>query len=257
MIEKIKIKELLEEDRPREKLRKIGANNLTDKELLAIILRTGTKNINVIKLAENILKDVGGVTGLRNATYNELIKHKGMGSVKAIDILASLELAKRIFTNDIDEKITCDNPKVIANYFRYKLEFLKQEIFLVLDINTKGKIIAEREVFKGSLAMSVVHPREVFKEAIKNSSASLICIHNHPSGDATVSVEDIKITQKLIKTGNIVGIDVLDHIIISSKGYCSIRKVISILEKEKIDINEITECKLKVLSERYKLVDNY
>ncbi len=257
MVESIKIKELDIVDRPREKLRKFGAENLTDKELLAIILRTGTKKMNVISLADKILKDSGGINNLRNVTFNELIKHNGVGEVKAIDILASLELAKRIFTENIDSKIVCNSPEVVANYLRYKLQDLKQELFIVLDINTKGKIIDEREIFKGTLSMAVVHPREVFKNAIKNSAASIICVHNHPSGEAEPSLEDIQNTKKLMECGETLGIDVLDHIIVAKKGYCSLRKFFNIMTDETIDIKNLTPKHLQQIIKKYNLISNY
>lgn len=257
MVESKNIKNLAIEDRPREKLRKIGSENLSDKELLAIMLRTGTKNMNVIDLADKILKDLGGVSNLKNTTFNELVKHKGIGEVKAIDILASLEFAKRIFANETPNKITCKNPEIIANYVRYKLQDLKQEVFIVLDLDTKGKIIEEREVFRGSLQTSVVHPREIFKNSIRNSSASVVCIHNHPSGDATPSLADIKTTQILFEAGDILGIEVLDHIIVAKNGFASLTRILNHLKREKICIDELTKLKLQELVTKYKFVDGY
>ncbi|MDU1527762.1 MAG: UPF0758 domain-containing protein, partial [Gemella haemolysans] len=146
------IKEFNEEDRPREKFKKLGALALSDKEILAILLRTGTKNQNVIELSDMILKDMGGITKLRDTTLTELMKHKGIGQEKAIHILANIEFARRIYaTNVLDVK--CDSPQSIANYLKSSLENLTQEVFIVLDIDTKGKIIEKREVFKGSLSM--------------------------------------------------------------------------------------------------------
>lgn len=257
MIKNINIKELSEEDRPREKLINIGAENLSDKEILAIILRTGTKNTNVIDLANNILNTIGGINNLKYVTYNELIKYKGVGTAKAIDILATLELSKRIFTEKINDKIICNNPSVIANHYRFKLQQLTQEIFLVIDIDTKGKIITEREVFKGSLSNSIIHPREIFKDAIRNSSASIICIHNHPSGDATPSIEDLEITEKLIKAGKILGIEVLDHIIIAKKGYCSIAKFRKIIKDKNYKIESLNIKTINQITNENNLIDKY
>ena len=158
MVKGYTIKEFCKEDRPREKLKKYGAFSLSDKEVLAILLRTGTKNRNVIELASSILEDVGGITKLRETTFNELAKHKGIGEEKAIHILANIEFARRIYSTDIPD-IKCNSPEVIARFLKSSLENLTQEFFIVLDIDTKGKILEKREVFKGSLAMSVVHPR--------------------------------------------------------------------------------------------------
>lgn len=255
MVGNFRIKEIATEDRPREKLRKYGAVNLSDKELLAIMLRTGTKNVNVITLADNIIKNIGGLSNFKNVTYNELLKNKGVGSVKAIDILASIEFVRRVFTNEIKDSLTCDNPDIIAHHFRYKLQELKQEIFIVIDIDTKGKIIAEREVFKGSLSSTVAHPREIFKDAIKNSASSVICIHNHPSGDSTPSLEDIQLTKRLFETGKLVGIDVLDHIIVAKKGYVSIRKFYNYVEEQQI--MELTSREIQNLVKKYDLISKY
>lgn len=255
MVGKVTIKELAYEDRPREKLKKFGVASLTDKEILAILLGTGNRELNVIELADRVLKDLGGVTNLRYTTFNELIKHKGIGEAKAISILASLEFAKRIFTENINSELTCERPDIVANYLRYKVQELKQEIFIVLDLDTKGKILEEREVFKGSLSSSLVHPREVFKNSIRNSAASVICAHNHPSGDATPSLEDILTTDKLIKVGALIGIDVLDHIIIAKQGYCSLRKVLSYFDEDSLE--NLTREKLNIIIKKYNLVDRY
>lgn len=257
------IKEFSEEDRPREKFKKLGALALSDKEILAILLRTGTKNQNAIELSDTILKDMGGITKLRDATLTELMKHKGIGQEKAIHILANIEFARRIYaTNVLDVK--CDSPQSIANYLKSSLENLTQEVFVVLDIDTKGKIIEKREVFKrevfkGGLSMSVVHPREVFKVAIKNSASSIVCVHNHPSGDATPSIEDIKTTINLMEVGEIVGIEMLDHIVVAKKGYVSIRKVLNYLAVENIDYKyeDVTGEQLKYILRKYKVVGEY
>ena len=237
------IKEFSEEDRPREKFKKLGALALSDKEILAILLRTGTKNQNVIELSDTILKDMGGITKLRDATLTELMKHKGIGQEKAIHILANIEFARRIYaTNVIDVK--CDSPQSIANYLKSSLENLTQEVFVVLDIDTKGKIIEKREVYK---------------VAIKNSASSIVCIHNHPSGDATPSIEDIKTTINLMEVGEIVGIEMLDHIVVAKKGYVSIRKVLNYLAVENIDYKyeDVTGEQLKYILRKYKVVGEY
>lgn len=257
MVEYKMIKNLDVDDRPREKLKKYGAKNLTDKELLAILLRTGTKSLNVLDLAGNLIKDIGKIQNLKDVTFSELTKHKGIGVVKAIDILASLELANRIFMTVEREDIVFNSPEVVANYIKQKIEHLKQEVFLVFDLDTKGKIIEEREVFKGSLSSSIVHPREVFKNSIKNSAASIICVHNHPSGEPDPSIEDILVTDKLIKCGETIGIEVLDHIIIAKYGYCSIRKFFNYLEVENIPLTDLSKKKIQALIQKYNLLSNY
>jgi len=139
------------------------------------------------------------------------------------NILANIEFARRIYSTDIPD-IKCNSPEVIARFLKSSLENLTQEFFIVLDIDTKGKILEKREVFKGSLSMSVVHPREVFKLAIKNSASSIVCVHNHPSGDPTPSSQDIDITKRLEEVGDLVGIRLLDHIIIGYNKYVSLKE---------------------------------
>ena len=258
MVSGYTIKEFCEDDRPREKFRKFGATALSDKEILAILLRTGIKNQNVIELADSILKDVGGITKLRDVTFDELNKHKGIGTEKAIHILANIEFARRIYaTNVLDVK--CSSPESIARYLKSSVENLTQEVFIVLDINTKGKIIQQREVFKGSLSTSIVHLREVFKMAIKNSAASIVCVHNHPSGDATPSVEDIRTTINLMEVGDIIGIEMLDHLIIAKEGYVSIRRFLNYLASENIDYRnkEITSEQLRYILKKYKVKNSF
>ena len=258
MVKGYTIKEFCKEDRPREKLKKYGAFSLSDKEVLAILLRTGTKSKNVIELASSILEDVGGITKLRETTFNELSKHKGIGEEKAIHILANIEFARRIYSTDTPD-IKCNSPEVIARFLKSSLENLTQEFFIVLDIDTKGKILEKREVFKGSLAMSVVHPREVFKNAIKNSAASIVCVHNHPSGDPTPSMEDLLTTINLIEVGDVVGIEMLDHIVVAKEGYVSIRKILNYFNLENIDYKnkEVTREQLQFILKKYKIVNNF
>lgn len=252
------IKDLDLDDRPREKLKKFGSENLTDKEILAIILKTGTKNLNVLDLSGLILKNIGGISRLREVTLKELMSFKGVGEVKAINILASIEFAKRLSNNKIENLVCFNAPDVVASYLKIKVEHLKQEVFIVLDLNTKGKLIEEREIFKGSLSSSIVHPREVYKYAIKNSASSIICVHNHPSGDATPSYEDIKTTIDLIECGNLLGIDLLDHIVIGTQGFCSIRKVIANLKSEGcLKGKDFSRKDISYVINKYKLVEDY
>lgn len=258
MVKGYTIKEICEEDRPREKFKKSGAGSLSDKEILAILLRTGTKSQNVIELAATILEDVGGIMNMRDVSFNELIKHKGIGDEKAIHILANIEFARRIYATKKPD-VKCDNPHAVASYLKSSLENLLQEVFLALDLDTKGKILQQREIFRGSLSSSIVHSREVFKGAIKNSAASIICIHNHPSGDPTPSLEDIKTTVNLLEVGELVGIDMLDHIIVAKDGYCSIRRVLNYFVQENIDYKneEISREELQYIIRKYKIISSY
>lgn len=211
------IKDLPEEEKPREKLKKYGVKNLTDEELIAIILRCGTKNMSVKDLAIKIKKEFETLSDL---SYIELSKIKGVGEVKAITLLAAIELGIRS-TYKEDKNIKLNRPENIYEFFKNKLIHLKQENLMAIFLDNKNKLIAYKTIFIGTINMSVSHPREIFKEAMKNSSVYIILVHNHPSGDPTPSVADLKFTNQVYKTSKIIGIPLLDHIIIGNNKYYS------------------------------------
>lgn len=215
-----KIKDLPISERPRERLKEIGVTNLSNKELLSIILKTGTKDKNVGDLALDILKKYS-LEDFKSLTISELTKIKGVGEVKAIELLASIELGKRIFLKESKKLKKLDSPKVIWEATRYLFSGLKQECFYALYFNTKQELITKKLLFMGTINQSTIHPREIFKEAYRVSASSIICMHNHPTGKVNPSKEDILFTEKIIKTGNIQGIPVLDHIIVSDNNYFS------------------------------------
>lgn len=219
----IKIKDIPINDRPRERLINIGVSNLSNEEVLAIILGSGTKNISAKDLANNILKEIKGLNYFNDITLNELTKIKGIGLNKACTIISSIELGKRINTNvDSINNIKFNNPKVIYEYYKNKLGSKKQEYFYCIYLDASKKIILEKLLFIGTINQSIVHPREVFKEAYLCDATSIICIHNHPSGNVLPSKEDIKLTNKLIEIGSLFGISITDHIIISKNKYYSL-----------------------------------
>lgn len=211
------IKDLPEEEKPREKLKKYGVKNLTDEELIAIILRCGTKNMSVKDLAIKIKKEFKTLSDL---SYIELSKIKGVGEVKAITLLAAIELGIRS-TYKEDKNIKLNRPENIYEFFKNKLIHLKQENLMAIFLDNKNKLIAYKTIFIGTINMSVSHPREIFKEAMKNSSVYIILVHNHPSGDPAPSVADLKFTNQVYKTSKIIGIPLLDHIIIGNNKYYS------------------------------------
>lgn len=217
---KYKIKEIPKNERPREKLKELGVSNLTNKELLAIILKTGTKNKNVEDLALEILNKYK-LNELKEISINELIKIKGIGEVKAIEIITAIELGKRIFSYPKKELKTFHNPKEIWKYYKYLFIDKKQELFYCLYFDNKQRIIGKKLLFIGTINQSIIHPREIFKEAYKLSASSIICLHNHPSNDITPSKEDVDFTKKIIEIGKIQGIPILDHIIITDNLYYS------------------------------------
>lgn len=215
----MKIKDIIKESRPRERLERFGPEALSDAELLAIILRSGTKNENVIDLSNRLISKYG-LDKLFSCELIELCKIKGIKMGKATQIISIKELSKRIDSiNNKREKIT--KAQDVFDIFKSKLKDEKKEHFFIVLIDTKNKIIKTEKVSTGILDASIVHPREVFKPAIKNSASRIILIHNHPSGDPSPSEEDLEITRKLSDVGELIGIEVLDHVIIGEQTYWS------------------------------------
>lgn len=215
----MKLKELISEDKPREKLLKKGAEYLTDSELLAIILRTGNKSESVTELSNRILKSIGGVKNLKNMTINTLTQIEGIKLGKASSILASFELAKRALKNDepIKFKNTIDMYNYIKNDFLYEL----QEKFIILLFDKQFKLIKKCEVFKGTIDAVNVYPREIFKEALKENASFIVLAHNHPGGEVMPSIQDDETTKILVKNGQLIGIKVVDHLIVTQNSYFS------------------------------------
>lgn len=217
----MKIKEIPITERPREKLINKGVSSLSSSELLAIILQGGVKNINANELAFELLKQVKNLKEFINLSYQELIKIKGIGPVKATKILATVELGKRIFLEEQKEKINLTNSKDIYKYCKFFFFGLKQECFYCLYLDSKMNLLSNKMLFKGTMTRSSVHPREIFKEAYKVSASYIICIHNHPSGVLNPSKKDIEFTNYLVNLGMIHGVLIYDHLIVSEENYYS------------------------------------
>ena len=218
----IKFKELPNTEKPRERLVNKGKESLSNEELLSIIFKTGTKNISVKEVSCELLNLVKDIRSLKDVSINTLTSIKGIGKVKAIELLAVIELGKRIYAevNDND-LINCTSPINIINYFNYLFKDKKQEEFYVIFLDNKKKYISKKLLFIGSINYSIVHPREIFKEAYLCSASFIICLHNHPSGDSYPSKEDDNITRKIKEIGLIHGIPLIDHIIIGKNNYYS------------------------------------
>lgn len=221
---KLRIKDLPKNERPREKILRYGAECLSNSELLALILRTGTKEDNVLNLCDRVLSHCGGINGISGPSINELKQVKGIGEAKATQILALAELATRFNSFKSGAEYAISSPKDVSTYMMGQMKNLKKEYFKLIMLNTKNVIISVKDISIGNLNSSIVHPREVFIEAIKLSSASVILCHNHPSGDPTPSKEDILITKRLKECGTLLGIEVLDHVIIGNKAYVSLKE---------------------------------
>ncbi|MFC1514052.1 DNA repair protein RadC [candidate division KSB1 bacterium] len=216
-----RIKDWPEDERPREKLLRFGPSTLTDTELIAILLRAGTGSITAVDLAKSLLIKYRNLQELSERNIGEFKKLKGIGSAKAVTLLAGFELARRIASGSKPEKIQINSPAAIAKRYIPLLEAKKQEEFLVVLLDSANRILSEEVITKGSLNASIVHPREVFKKAIIDSAASMIILHNHPSGNPKPSEMDRKVTEKLVSAGTIIGIEVLDHIIIAGRNFYS------------------------------------
>lgn len=217
------IRDMTLEERPREKMILNGASCLSDAELLAILIRTGTKELNAIQLGQAIIDKADNIRYLQDLTFEELKSINGIGQTKALQIKAALELANRISSYK-PPKYKIKNPWDVYKYYMESLRYQYKEIFKVVLLNTKNQIITDVEVSMGTLNSSLVHPREVFREAIRRSSNKIILLHNHPSGNCEPSKEDKNITNRLKESGEIIGIEVIDHIIIGDGIYFSFKE---------------------------------
>ena len=224
------IKDLKDDEKPRERLIKYDAKNLSNEELLSIILKTGTKNYSVKTLANHVLKEINDINDLKDITINKLMEIKGIGKVKAIELLAALELGKRVYYLKQNSDIKLNTSKKVFEYFRYMLMYEHQENFIAVYLDSKSRLISYKILFKGTLNTSCVHPREIFKYACLESAYSIIVIHNHPSGEVDPSKEDIELTKKLFEIGSLMGIPIVDHIIIGKDKYFSFYENMNILK---------------------------
>jgi len=211
-------------ERPRERLLKEGSDALSNQELIAVILGSGTKQESVLQLSQQILHDFNGLRLLKDSTVEELKRIKGIGDTKAVQLLAALELGSRVHKQHQEERYIIRSPEDVSRYVMEDMRFLTQEHFVALYLNTKNHVLHKKTIFIGSLNASIVHPREVFKEAFRYSAAAIICLHNHPSGDPAPSREDIEVTKRLVESGKVIGIEMLDHIIIGDKKFISLKE---------------------------------
>lgn len=220
----MRIKLLPENERPVEKAYRAGIDKLSNAELLALILHTGTRARSAIGLAEEVLSLYpDGISGLGASTAEDLLKIEGVGKTKACSVLAAVELGKRISAGSAASRFCIDSADKIAGLFMEELRYRKKEYFKTVLVNAKGEIIAVDDVSVGELTSTVIHPREVFQMAVRRSAAAVIFVHNHPSGDPTPSKQDLESTERLEEGGQLLGIRVLDHVIIGDGVYSSLR----------------------------------
>jgi DNA repair protein RadC len=231
MSSSIRIKDLPNSERPRERLVAQGADALKDSELIAILLRTGLKGVSAIQVAEQLLQKFGTLGNLARAGLPDLRQIKGVGRDKAIALKSAFTLARRMAAEIRHESPTLDNPETIANLLREDNRAYEVEHFQVVLLNTRRKLISIEKISQGTLDTILVHPREVFKSAIAASASAIVLVHNHPSGDPTPSEADVKVTRDLIRAGQVLKIEVLDHIILGrlsnerTRDYSSLREL--------------------------------
>ena len=217
---KVLIKDIPILDRPRERFVKYGVINLSNEELLSIVLKTGYKGYSVKDVSNNLLKEIKDITELKDMPINKLLTIKGIGKVKAITLLSSIELGRRVYTNKKNNK-KLNNSKEIYEYIKDKLIYKKQECLYTIYLDNKNMILEDKLLFIGTLNQSNIHPREIFKYAYLNNSNKVILVHNHPSNIILPSKDDLFMTKKIIEIGKIQGIKVIDHLIIGNNNYYS------------------------------------
>ncbi len=217
------VRDLPIEERPRERLQRIGVDNLSTQELLALIIEKGGKGQSVLTVAQNLLANFGNLNKMKNASIEELKKVKGIGFATACKLQAAFKLGEKaeMQITNYGEKI--EGPESVFNLLKKKIGDKKKESFYILSLTTRNNLISVDKISTGTLSASLAHPREVFLPVIKNSASTVIIVHNHPSGDPQPSEDDLEITKRLAESGKILGIDVVDHIIISKDNYFSFK----------------------------------
>ncbi|MBU0708684.1 DNA repair protein RadC [Patescibacteria group bacterium] len=215
--------DLPQEDRPRERLRKVGVDNLSLQELLALIIEKGGRNQNALQIAQNLLSHFGNLTNLKNASLDELKQLSGVGEATACKLKAALKIGEKALNNHKQRGEKIENAEDVFHLLKDEIGNKKKEHFLLLSLDTRNRLISIDSISVGILNTSLAHPREVFYSAISRSAASIILVHNHPSGDPTPSKDDLEITDRLTKAGKIIDIQIIDHIIICANNYFSLK----------------------------------
>ncbi len=218
------IRDLPTAERPRERLRDRGASTLSNAELLAIVLRTGTASENALNLASRMLARFGGLVGLARAGFRELCAERGLGEAKAAQLKAALELGRRLLAEQPEERVVVRSPQDIANLLMAEMGLFEEEHLRVVLLNTRNQVMAVPEVYRGSVNTSLIRVSEVFREAVRGNCPALVVVHNHPSGDPTPSSEDVRVTEQIVKAGKLLDIEVLDHLIIGQQRYISLKE---------------------------------
>ena len=220
-----RIADLPRADRPRERLAQMGAGGLSNAELLAILLRVGVAGENAVRVAERLLAQLQGLPGIHRASYAELCGLKGIGPAKAAQLMAAIELGRRIAISSPDERPAINSPADAANLLMYQMAALDQEYLFVILLDTRNRVLGRpQEVYHGSLNTSMIRVGELFREAVKVNAAALIVAHNHPSGDPSPSPEDVAVTRAIVEAGKLLDVEVLDHLVIGQNRFVSLKE---------------------------------
>lgn len=219
-----RIKDMEENERPRERLARLGPQALKNNELIAILLRVGVKGENVIDVAERLLHDFGGITGLHRVSVDELCRAHGIGMAKAAQIKAAIELGRRLVAESPDEKPAIHSPQDAANLVMYAMSALEQEELHVMLLDTRNRVLRIEPVYRGSVNTSQVRVGELFKAAIRANAPNLIVVHNHPSGDPTPSPDDVAVTRATVQAGKLLDVNVLDHLVVGGGRFVSLKE---------------------------------
>ena len=220
----LRLKEMPVCERPRERLRHFGSSSLSNSELLAIVIRTGSASENVLALATKLLSRFGGLVGLSKASFGELCDEVGMGEAKAAQLKAALELGRRLVSTQSEERAVVRSPQDVANLLMPEMGFLDQEQLRVILLNTKNQVVGVSEVYRGNVSTSMIRSSEVLREAVRQNCPAVVVVHNHPSGDPTPSPEDTEVTRQIVAAGKTLDIEVLDHVIIGDQRYVSLKE---------------------------------
>jgi len=219
-----RISDLDQDERPRERLERLGAQALSNAELMAILLRVGRPGENAVQMGQRLLQAVGGISGLHQAAFDELCAQPYIGPAKAAQIKAAIELGRRLMLESPEERPAIHSPADAANLVQYEMSALEQEELRVILLDTRNRVLAVETIYRGSLNSSQVRVGEVFRTAIRRNSANLIVVHNHPSGDPTPSPDDVAVTRAIIQAGKLLDVEVLDHVVIGRGRFISLKE---------------------------------
>lgn len=218
-----RITDMASSERPRERLARLGPEALTNAELVAILLRSGVPGLNALQLAQRVLMESGGLTGLHRVSFDDLRRYRGLGPAKAAQLKSAVELGRRLAVATPEERPTIQSPEDAAGLLLYEMGALEREHLRVLNLDTRNRLLRTSEVYRGSLNSSWIRIGEVFRDAVRLNGAAIIVAHNHPSGDPTPSPEDVAVTKAIVEAGGLLDIEVLDHLVIGQGRYVSLK----------------------------------